>query len=369
MKITHNYRLILLFSCLIFALTGCKKEAVDFNYIQPSSGISMTLSGIASTETGINALNSVYVDMSKNLQTSVLRSGWDLGFYCSTTDYKVIINHSTAATAVQLNKTDLTTVTSADMASLPADTNTLIIGTAPLTTVDPVAGNFSNYLSGLVINNVPAAAADNKVYLLNRGRGGNLARRDWIKMKITRLSNGYTVTYGGLNDLLFNSYDVVKDASYNFKYLSFTSSSVTVEPAKANWDFEWTLSTYTDAGGLPVATPDFVLINAGGGVTAAEVIFGTEAANNYANFTAAKLSAITFSSNRDVIGVNWRNAVTSNAAALNINTDRFYVIKDPAGNVYKLKFNGGSRGRPEVEYALLKSVVPVDQKINLTVLP
>lgn len=355
-----RYRLLSVFFLFALLGAGCKKAAEDFNYLQPSAGSKLTLSGIASTETGINARNSVYVDMSKNVQSSVLRTAWDLGFYCSNTDFKVIINHSTAATAIQLNKSDLTAVTAADITSLPADTNTLIIGTAALSTVDPVAGTFASYVSGLVINNVAAADVDNKVFLINRGRGGNIANRDWLKIKITRRTNGYTVTYGGIADVLFNSYDVVKDASYNFKYLSFTSSSVTVEPAKALWDFEWTLTTYTNAAGLPEATPDFVLINAGGGVTVAEVVFGEDETNNYANFTAAKIDALTFVGTRDAIGTKWRNAATSNESALNINNDRFYVMKDPAGNVYKLKFNGGSRGRPEIEYALLRSVVPTD---------
>ncbi|OAV66454.1 hypothetical protein Barb6_01637 [Bacteroidales bacterium Barb6] len=38
------------------------------------------------------------------------------------------------------------------------------------------------------------------------------------------------------------------------------------------------------------------------------------------------------------------------------------MVQDPAGNVYKLKFNamgvgndGGVRGKPEIEYALVKA--------------
>lgn len=357
MNIINKYSFIFTLCYLVFAFSACKKDAVDVHFKQPSAGAIMTLSGISSTETGINARNSVFVDMSKDVQTSVLRTGWDLGFYCATTDYKVIINHSTAATVIKLNKTDLTAVTSADITALPADTNTLIIGTAALSTVDPVVGDFSTYLSGIVINNVAAAAADNSVYIINRGTGGAIARRDWQKIKITRKTNGYTVAYGGINDIQFNSYDVNKDASFNFKYLSFTSSTVSVEPAKENWDFEWGLTTYKDAAGLPAATPDFVLINNGGGVTAAEVIFGTDETKNYANFKEADLTGITFVSTRDVIGTNWRNAATSDAASLNINNDRFYLIKDPAGNIYKLKFNGGQRGRPIIVYSLLRAVV------------
>ena len=42
-----------------------------------------------------------------------------------------------------------------------------------------------------------------------------------------------------------------------------------------------------------------------------------------------------------------------------LRTDRFFVIKDPAGNVYKLKFTGGAkadleRGHPTFQYAILK---------------
>lgn len=357
MNIRNKYSLVFIFSCLIFLYSACKKDAVDIHFKLPSAGNKLTLSGISSTETGINARNSVFVDMSKDLQTPVLRSGWDLGFYCATTDFKVIINHSTAATVIQLNKTDLTSVTSADITALPSDTNTLIIGTAALSTVDPIVGDFSTYLSGIVIKDVPVAAADNKVYIINRGTGGDLARRAWQKMKITRKTNGYTVAYGGINDDQFNTYDINKDASFNFKYLSFSSSTVNVEPAKENWDFEWTLSTYKDTAGLPAATPDFVLINNGGGVTAAEVIFGTDETKNYENFKEADLTGITFLGTRDVIGINWRNGATSSASTLNINNDRFYLVKDPAGNIYKLKFNGGERGRPEIVYSLLRAVV------------
>ncbi|MNY82828.1 hypothetical protein D3C86_2251700 [compost metagenome] len=42
-----------------------------------------------------------------------------------------------------------------------------------------------------------------------------------------------------------------------------------------------------------------------------------------------------------------------------LRTDRFYVVKDPAGNIYKLKFTGGlsaagERGYPTFQYAILK---------------
>ncbi|MGK4567199.1 HmuY family protein [Flavobacterium sp. 3HN19-14] len=55
-----------------------------------------------------------------------------------------------------------------------------------------------------------------------------------------------------------------------------------------------------------------------------------------------------------VIGSNWRATVP-----LALKTDRFYVIKDVAGNVYKLKFTAmqnaeGERGHVSFEYKLLQ---------------
>ena len=62
-----------------------------------------------------------------------------------------------------------------------------------------------------------------------------------------------------------------------------------------------------------------------------------------------------FSSDRSIIGINWRNVFVG------VNKNVFYVVKDAAGNVYKLRYlkmgvggDGGVRGRPEMEYALVK---------------
>ncbi len=53
-------------------------------------------------------------------------------------------------------------------------------------------------------------------------------------------------------------------------------------------------------------------------------------------------------------------------------TDRFYVIKDAAGNVYKLRFisfhasDGGVRGYPKIEYKLGKESIIKWQQKNYT---
>lgn len=349
---------------MLLAVSACKKDEVKFNIIPPFAGGLMTLNGIAGTEKGENAANSVFVDFSKNTQLSITRKGWDLGLYTGA-DYKVILNHSAGATAIQLNKNDLNQVTAAD--STAAVVTSLTLGQS-LSAVDALTGDFSSYLNGTVIKDIAENDADNKVFLINSGVGGGLGggdnltnNRAWTKVRITRLKNGYTINYAGINDVGFRTITVIKDPAYNFKYMSFNSSFASGEPGKKDWDIEWGGSTYLNAAGSPVAEPDFVLINFGAGVTAAQIIFSGPNANStiaYTDFQEANLTGITFLGTRDVIGKNWRN--TDPASVIAVYTDRYYLVQDPAGNIYKLRFNkfnasdGGSRGRPLIEFAVVK---------------
>lgn len=357
MKDINKYALIAFVSYIAFGWAGCKKDETTFNIIPPSAGDTITLSGIVGTETGDSALNSVFVDLSKvlNPQTSVLRTSWDLGFY-SGTEFKVIINHSTGASVYSTGKTELTAVSKADSTAAVLAKLTLNGTTGDASTIDPVTGNFTDYLKNTVITEVSATARQNLVYILNPGKTANIARRPWIKFQVTRTNTGYLVTYGTLDLQLFNTVNVVKDGSYNFRYASLRGASSNVEPGKKEWDIEWGGSTYKNATN-PVYTPDFVLINFAGGVTAAKI--DVTSALTYATFSEADLNSLnpTFSGDRDVIGTSWVNLTSSTKAGLIVNTDRFYLIKDAAGNVYKLNFGGGSRGRPIIQYVLVKAAI------------
>jgi hypothetical protein len=359
-----KYAVAIIFCYLMIAWLGCKKDTTRFFPIAPSGGDTTTLRGIASIERGDSAYNSVFLDLSKEGQTSVLRSSWDLGFYCGT-DFRVIINHAIGATVAELSAvTNLNAVTAADTSAL-VNRLTLNDTQGDITTVDPVEGDAKAYLAGTAIKEVPAAAADSRVYILNRGSATNLRNRKWIKMLITRRSSGYFVTWGNIsdNDGLYSTFAVTKDASFNFKYTSFTNGGVTYEPAKTLWDISWGLSTYkaaaanTDGTVRPQPQADFMLINFMNGVTAAQVLLdAADTTKNFRNFNASKLTGITFSGNRDVIGASWRNLANSTTGALAINVDRFYLVKDLEGNIYKVSFaGGGSRGTPIVEYILVQA--------------
>lgn len=338
-----------LFCSLAIAFPGCKKDTTYIDYLRPSKGDTTTLVGIYNLERADSAAYSVYLDLSKEVKTSVLRSAWDLGFYCSTDTFRVIINHALGATVLGLDKTDLNAVGVSDSSTHAAE---MILNetSGNAATVDPVTGTRDTYLSGTKILEISATAALNKVYILNRGAAPGIKARQGLKFRIQRQGNGYTITYGTLSASSYSTLTLNKDAAYNFKYLSFSSSTVSVEPAKKLWDLEFTATTY-QSGTTPVFRPDFMLINFVGGVTAAQVMVADK---SYESFTASDISAVTFSGARDAIGTSWFNLTATTLGGYSILTDRFYLIKDALGNIYKLNFfGGGSRGKPIVAYDIL----------------
>lgn len=350
----NKFTRIIALLCFVTAFSACSKDEDPIVVVPASDGSTLTLNGLIGSESGASAGNSVFVDFSVDKQSSAARASWDLGFY-SGTDFKVILNHTMGATAIALTKTDLNTVTAADTTAL-ATNSTLALGQGlgSFSYIDNVDGTASTYLAGTAIKTVSATDAENPVYIVNRGAAGLLGdNRGWEKIRVLRNGSGYTLQYAKINETTFKTLTVTKDAAYNFKYVSFVTGAVTVEPVKAAWDIEWTLTSYKASATIPYTYSDFVLINFVGGVTAAEVLTSTV---TYADFKEANLSGITFLGTRDVIGSNWR----ATTGTIGVKTDRFYVVKDGEGNVYKLKFvsfisnDTGVRGKPVVEYKLVK---------------
>ncbi|CAM4357031.1 HmuY protein [Pedobacter westerhofensis] len=356
----NKFTNIIALLCLTAAFAACSKDEDPIVTVSPSDGSTMTLNGLIGAEAGASAGNSVFVDFSTDKQTSVARASWDLGFY-SGTDYRVILNHSVGATAIATTKTNLNDVTAADTTSLVTSaTLALGQGAGLFTTIDPVEGTATAYLSGTVIQAVSATEADNKVYIVNRGAAGVAGNSGWQKIRVIRNSSGYTLQYAKITETTFKTLNIAKDATHNFKYASFVNGAVTVEPEKAAWDIEWGLTTYKASATTPYTFSDFVILNFVGGATAAEVIYSGTAANNtvaYADFKEANLTGIAFVGTRDVIGSNWR----ATTGTIGVKTDRFYLVKDGAGNIYKLKFisfhpsDSGVRGKPVIEYKLVKT--------------
>lgn len=335
------------------------KSQLSFSAIT-SEGSQLTLKGIAGAEAGSSALNSVFVDLSGNAQFGVKRDSWVLGF-SSGTDFRVKLNNTNGTSAIRLAaKTDLNTVTTADVV---LDDLNIAVGVTETATIKPFA-NIDNVYGDVtkdVIANVSATDADNKVYIVNPAGGTHtavLSLDNLYKIRVLRKGTGYTLQYAKLKETTFKTIDIAKDASNNFVNITFGDAAtvVTVEPAKAKWDFVWTWSIYYGMAGpdaYPYGFSDIVFVNNLGGTQAAQVSTATVSYNDYKE---SNIATTVFKAERNVIGSDWR----STSPATGVKGDRFYVIKDASGNVYKLKFvsmgagDAGKRGEPVIEYKLVK---------------
>lgn len=359
MKNTSTLRVGILLLLSVSALSfSCKRENTIPD-IPPSDGTSLTLNGGVG---GSSAANIVFVDLSAERQDSAKRASWDLGFY-SGSQFRVVLNTSKGAvTAKSTGQTDVNAVNASnvDVSELAFGLSfaTLeVFGSFDLT--DDTTGNLANTaIAGI-------GTGDNPVYLVNTVPGTTVDASNVWKVKISRSGSGYSLQYAKLDATSVQTADIRKDEAYNFQFFSFASGPVSVEPEKDAWDFSWGYTLYFSmyqGAPIPYGFPDFVKLNTLSGVQAA-VVLATDIA--YADFNETHVAGVSLSSAQNIIGSSWR---ATTGAQLGVLTDRYYIIKDASGNVYKLRFNsmgatpagqtaapdGGKRGYPELEYKLVK---------------
>lgn len=338
-------------------LASCGDKDIDIPLPPPSSGNTMQLNGGSG---GSAAENSVYVDFSADKQDSVKRNSWDLGFYTGN-EFKVKINNTTGAYASATNKTDINIVGSTDTVGIKLEFNQNNPSSDDLTKMD----DFNGSISGILID-AKTNESENKVFILNRGTRGGVEARDYMKIRVLRNGNAYILQYAALTATSFKTVQVSKSGDGDFVYISLDNgNTLSSFPAKKDWDIVWTYSAYKTNFGVDVMYPfsDLVALNVLNNVQAFQALYATDevAVDAYTKFNKDSVSEYSFNNNRWVIGSNWRfTGGPPPSPAPFTRKDRFYVIKDPSGNVYKLKFlsftteDGGTRGKPEIKYELIK---------------
>jgi hypothetical protein len=305
---------------------------------------------------GVNYPNKVFIDLSANRQTAVNRSTWDIGFYTGSDDFRVILNSSSAMMAKQINKNDLNAVSAAD--TIGFSTEVAFSQAAPTTASLAYVDYPSGDLTRTAIASIAATAADNKVYIVNRGTGvGNPApARGWKKIRVIRnASGGYTLQHADIAATSFSTIDISKEDVSFFKYVSFESGAVAVEPAKKKWDIAWTyFSNITNfgTGEVPYLFQDIILMNRN--VAVAKVMV---TAKTFGDFGEADIAGQTFLTTQNAIASDWRSGGGPGVSPA-VRLDRYYIIKDGDNNYYKIRFTSltqnGERGYPAFESVLVK---------------
>ena len=319
---------------------------------------------------GANQPNQVYLDLSSETSTAVNRASWDFGFSTGS-DFRVVINGSLKMAVKKLETSDITlTQVSDDAVAVGAGTNPSSNGYCDNPT-GILAGSGAGI--GTAIAEVSAVDADNKVYLVNLGFAvstttptvGSVSvdgeARGWKKVRILRNGTGYKIQYADLNSTTFQEKTISKNDDFNLTFFSLTTgTTVDVEPKKDKWDLNFTTFTnYVNFGTeVTYGYSDFITTNMKGGTKAYQVL--NSEGVTYESFTQANVIDANFTTSatdQRVIGSNWRNGGGPGTLP-SVRTDRFYVIKDVAGNYYKIKFlamtnDAGVRGNPTIEYSIL----------------
>ncbi|MFD2551385.1 HmuY family protein [Bizionia sediminis] len=336
----------------------------------PTGPINVLIEGaaIAPEVGGPNQPNQVFIDLSTSNTTEIRRDTWDLGFY-SGSDFRVVINGSIYMAAGKLNTTNIDAVTSSSPEVQDLQTQ-VAVGTFEASSADYIDNPLGN-INGTAIDAVSSNPDANYVYLLNLGYkvGTNTPAtgsvevsgdpRGWKKVRITKSGNDYLLQYADLDATTHDTITISKTPNYNFTFFSFdTETEVTIEPAKMNWDLNFTVFTNEIPGFGAYGYTDFVLTNTKADVTAYVVDTEVDTNLSYDNFTLANVVDTNFSNDQRAIGSSWRSGGGPNSLP-SLKDNVFYIINDTDGNLYKLKFlaltsASGERGYPEFVYSLLQ---------------
>lgn len=357
---------LLFLSFVLLILASCSSDDDDDIPVEiPSVGATLQPS-----VGGPNQPNQVYLDLSTAESKSVNRATWDFGFSTGS-EFRVVINGSLKMAVKKLETSDITLPQESD-ANVAVGAGTTLASNGY---VDNPTGVLAGAGAGIgtAIAEVSATDADNKVYLVNLGFAvstttpavGSVSvdgdARGWKKIRILRSGNGYKIQYADLTSTTFTEKTISKDTDFNFTFFSLVSgNTVSVEPQKTKWDLNFTTFTnYLNAGSeVTYGYSDFIVSNMKGGTQGYQVLV-TDAVT-YAGFTKANVVEANFTvsaTDQRTIGANWRSGGGPTTLP-SIKTDRFYVVKDAAGNYYKIKFlamtnDAGERGYPALEYAIL----------------
>ena len=344
-------------SCIREDNTPVKVPPIEGHVVSPEVG-------------GATQPNQVWIDLSENKQTVNKRDIWDLGFYCGE-EFRVILNSSIMMAVGKIEGVNnIDAVNSNTVSNLK--TLVQVANFEPNEQyVDDPSGNYLTQTTA--ISKIDADPEKNAVYLLNMGKnlyaGSTVPgtvytageERGWKKIRILQEQNGYKIQFADLDSPTHEEIVIPKNPDYHFKFLSLQNKmTVPVQPEKKKWDLYF--SVFTNVIENPAIGsqtsyifPDMVLTNLFSNVEVYQVkVASGQGESAYNAFKKEDIDYSKFIKNdQRVIGSNWRTTTGPNGAE--VFSDRFYVLKDAEGILFKILFTRmknteGYRGFPEFEF-------------------
>lgn len=329
---------------LALSMSSCLKEDKPLDKPTVSQTVQIPL--------GPNYEDQYYFDLETNESViGVSRFNWDLAFESTPEGYRVFINGFKFMFAYNTGKTkfDSTYTYNALLRKWDeptGDLNKTAFGEWGTATA---GGNY---------------VGNGTVYLVDRGYGVNLDTFGYRKVVINGLQDGtYSISFGTLDATTPATFSIPKVAGFNKVFMSFDNGGevVEVEPASNSWDINFTRYTHVFYGPVPGFPPTDTLpyqvvgalSNYSNGVEVAKVDSA-----DYNSFSLADAANLSFSSNQDALGFDWKNFTLSDENYV-VEPQKLYIIKSVEGNYFKLHFvefynNTGSKGYPTFEVQELR---------------
>jgi hypothetical protein len=334
-KLTH----LIIFFTIIFA--SCEKE--EKAIVLPPPGDVKTMSA----GMGVNYDNQVYVDFETGLTKSVPYRSYDLAFEASATGFRLYLNTGKLMFVANTFSTNMNT---ADSTGKEWKTET-----EHLYDDSTAFGDWQN-VSGM---------SNNYVYVIDRGRVEHFGAARWRKMQVVSVNaNEYRIRFSLYNNTQLTEFVIPKNNYYSLMYFSFENNGnmVDVAPPKNLWDVVFTKYTYTYYS-EPINSPyryylvTGALINKWAGVeNDAAKKDSTVGYKPFEDITAANIGNFNFTNLAGKIGFSWKE-YDFNLGYLII-PNQYYLLKDPTGYIYKIKFidfydDQGNKGTAKFEYQRL----------------
>lgn len=332
--------LILLFLSAIF-FASCEKEDTPIT-LPPPGDVE-----VMSAAMGLNYDDQVYVDFETGFSKTVPYRSYDLSFEASPTGFRVYLNTGKLMFVANTFSTDMATADSTGK-EWKTETEHLYDDSTAFGQWVDISGNSLG-----------------QVYVVDRGRVEHFGASRWRKIQLISVNNNeYRIRYSLYNNTQMQEFVIPKNTDYSLMYFSFENGGnmVEVAPVKNLWDVVFTKYTYTYYT-EPINSPYRYYLVTGallnkwaGNENEIVKLDSTIAYKPFETITSADIGNYQLTNLAGKIGFGWKDYDFS--LGYTITQNQFYLLKDPSGFIYKIKFidfydDQGNKGTAKFEYQRL----------------